>query len=75
MGRVVKIRSVKSGLPPGTLVHIGKKSDREIRITVSAYDEISCREVAVETLKECVNLADPSCVTWCWRRRRKKLRT
>ena len=32
-----KKRSVKSGLPPGTLVHIGDKSDKEVRISVISY--------------------------------------
>lgn len=37
MAKNIKKRSIKSGLPPGTLVHIGEKSDREIKITVMDY--------------------------------------
>lgn len=32
-----KKRSVKSGLPPGTLVHIGKESDEKVQISVFGY--------------------------------------
>jgi magnesium transporter len=35
--RFIKKRSVKSGLPPGTLVHIGDVSDKAARISVIGY--------------------------------------
>ncbi|MBF8250488.1 MAG: magnesium and cobalt transport protein CorA, partial [Deltaproteobacteria bacterium] len=44
MRRHGKKRSVKSGLPPGTLVHIGEKSDEEVNVTVIDYDEGSFLE-------------------------------
>jgi magnesium transporter len=64
MGRVTKARSVKSGMPPGTLVHIGKKSDRELRITSTEYNESSCKEEKIRAFKECFVLTDPACVSW-----------
>lgn len=64
MERVVKERSVKSGLPPGTLVHIGEKSDREIRITVTDYSVAGCEEKEITALKECFYYTDPSIVSW-----------
>lgn len=36
--RFTKNRSVKSGLPPGSLVHIGAPSDKAVQISVIAYD-------------------------------------
>lgn len=39
MSRLVKGRSIKSGLPPGSLVHIGEKKRDNTRITVFVYDE------------------------------------
>jgi magnesium transporter len=64
MERAVKERSVKSGLPPGTLIHIGEKSDREIRITVTDYSAAVCEEKELTALKECFYYTDPSIVTW-----------
>jgi magnesium transporter len=64
MGRVVKERSVKSGLPPGTLVHIGEKIDREIKITITDYSEALCEEKEIHDLKECFYHTDPSIISW-----------
>jgi magnesium transporter len=64
MGRVVKERSVKSGLPPGTLIHIGEKSDREIRVSVIDYGETHFEEKEIKALKECFYYTDPSIVSW-----------
>jgi magnesium transporter len=64
MERMFKERSVKSGLPPGTLVHIGEKSDREIRITVTDYNEALCEEKEIKALKECFYYTDPSITSW-----------
>jgi len=64
MGRVVKERSVKSGLPPGTLIHIGEKSDREIRVSVIDYGETHFEEKEIKALKECFYFTDPSIISW-----------
>ncbi len=64
MGRVVKERSVKSGLPPGTLVHIGRKSDREVRITFIDYNDSCCKEKQISALDECLLLTDRASVSW-----------
>jgi magnesium transporter len=61
---MMKERSVKSGLPPGTLVHIGEKSDREIRTTVMEYGPEGCAERKVASLGECLAAAGPGRVTW-----------
>lgn len=64
MKKVVKKRSAKSGLPPGTLVHIGEESDREIKVTVMAFNEKECDERQISAVKECVYFTDTSLVTW-----------
>jgi magnesium transporter len=64
MAKIIKKRSVKSGLPPGTLVHIGEKSDREIKITVMDYHEGGCEEKVIKALKECFYYTDTSIVSW-----------
>lgn len=42
--RFTKNRSVKSGLPPGSLVHIGTASDKAVQISVIAYDSEGVEE-------------------------------
>ena len=37
--RLFKKSSKKAGLPPGTLVHIGKERTEKVRITLMDYDE------------------------------------
>lgn len=49
-----KKRSRKSGLPPGTLVHIGdQKTDRTL-ISLFRYNEEGFAEMAVESLEQCL---------------------
>ncbi|WP_088535359.1 magnesium/cobalt transporter CorA [Geobacter sp. DSM 9736] len=61
---VVRSRSAKSGLPPGTLVHIGEKSDREIRISVLDYGEGRLEEREITSLKDSFYYMDTDTVTW-----------
>jgi magnesium transporter len=42
--RFHKKRSVKNGLPPGTLVHIGDKSEKTVQISVIGYSPDSVEE-------------------------------
>ena len=64
MAKNIKKRSIKSGLPPGTLVHIGEKSDREIKISVMDYHAGGCEEKEIKAFKECFYYSDTSIVSW-----------
>src|SRR4030066_970797 len=64
MRRHGKKRSVKSGLPPGTLVHIGEKSDEEVNVTVMDYDEGSFLEKTLGSIDECLFFKNKPTVTW-----------
>lgn len=64
MENVIKGRSAKSGLPPGTLVHIGEKSDREIRVSILDYNEEYCEERGITSLKDSFYYMDSGSVTW-----------
>lgn len=57
-------RSKKSGLPPGTLIHIGEKKAEKARITLIDYDESHFREKDVKEVKECFPFKDEPAVTW-----------
>jgi len=62
--KVVKKRSSKAGLPPGTLVHVGEKKVESVRITFIDYDEQSFQEKQVTKIEECLKLKDTPTVSW-----------
>ncbi len=39
MAKYTNRRSKKAGLPPGTLIHIGKRKTERVKITIINYDE------------------------------------
>jgi len=61
--RIMK-QSDKIGLPPGTLMHIGEKQDRDVRISVIDYDEENYREKDITRLEECLPLKETPTVSW-----------
>ena len=64
MSRLFKKRSIKMGLPPGTLVHIGEKKTEEIKITVIDYDETNFQEREIKLIEECFSFKDKPTITW-----------
>ena len=62
--KIIKKRSQKIGLPPGTLVHIGETSDREISVRVMDYRQDQCEEKEIKGLQECFYFADTSVISW-----------
>lgn len=64
VAKIIKNRSQKTGLPPGTLVHIGEKSEREIRVRVLDYGRDQCQEKEIKGLQECFYFADTSVTSW-----------
>jgi magnesium transporter len=61
--KLVQKRSRKTGLPPGTLVHIGEKKTDKVAITAFSYTGVRCDEYQVLSLDELAPPADES-VTW-----------
>ncbi|MGA1875394.1 MAG: magnesium/cobalt transporter CorA [bacterium] len=64
MSSSVRERSKKSGLPPGTLIHIGEKKTEGIRITLIKYDETSFLEQEVRKVRECLPYLEGAGVAW-----------
>jgi len=64
MLRLLKKRSAKTGLPPGTLIHVGKASAAKVKITRLAYDEASLQEDVAGTIDACIPLEGRPGVTW-----------
>ena len=64
MPELIKKRSRKAGLPPGTLIHIGEKKTEELKITVIDYEETHFEEREVKRVEECFVFKDKPTVTW-----------
>lgn len=64
MPRLVKERSKKSGLPPGTMVHIGEKKSEKTNITIINYDENTFQEIKANTVEDCFAFKNSSGITW-----------
>ena len=64
MAKLVKKRSVKAGLPPGSLVYIGDKRAEQANISVIDYDESHCYEKTTSQIRECLTLKNEKTVTW-----------
>ncbi len=62
--RTVKKRSQKAGLPPGTLVHIGRQRAEKAKITVIDYDETHFTEESFDSIESCFVFRDKPTVTW-----------
>jgi magnesium transporter len=54
----------KAGLPPGSLVYTGEKSEEKVKITILDYDQDQVQEKVVETIEECLPFKDVPSVTW-----------
>jgi magnesium transporter len=62
--KTTKKRSSKAGLPPGTLVYLGGKKAKSVRITYIDYYEQSFQEKQVSNIEECLKLKDTPTVSW-----------
>jgi magnesium transporter len=60
----IRRRSKKSGLPPGTLIHVGEERAEPVHITTMAYDEQRVDEQEVADIADCLALAAKPGVTW-----------
>ena len=64
MSAVEDRQAKAAGLPPGTLVHVGKKRTEKVRITVIDYSGTAVEERELSSVSECAKFADSSSVTW-----------
>lgn len=57
-------QSVKAGLPPGSLVHIGKKKREDIKVRIVVYSEETWVESQLDIDAVSLPAPDPSTVHW-----------
>jgi magnesium transporter len=56
--------SKKTGLPPGTLVHVGEKRADQVEISVFDFDQAEYAEVQSATPQGCAGYVDRKTVSW-----------
>lgn len=64
MAKFMKKRSVKAGLPPGSLVFIGDKMAGDAKITIIDYDENGVEEKKASSIDECFPYKNKPSTTW-----------
>ncbi len=64
MTKFIKKMSKKSGLAPGTLVHVGEKRTGKVRISVIDYDQSFCEERKVDKIEDCYEYKEKDTITW-----------
>lgn len=57
-------RSKKTGIPPGSLVYVGRPRDEKAKLTVFNYGESAFEEKEVATAGECAVFREKPGVTW-----------
>lgn len=62
--KVNKKRSVKSGLPPGSLVHIGDTPGELVEVKIISYNQTDIKEFSVQKLEGCLLPPAGDTVTW-----------
>ena len=64
MQNLIKKRSKKAGLPPGSLIHIGEKRIEKTKITLFDYDELHFQEKEIRKVDECLEFKTKPTITW-----------
>jgi len=64
MRRLIKKRSEKAGLPPGSLIHVGERKAEKVKIRILDYDEAQFEEKEAKNIEESFPFKDKPTVTW-----------
>ena len=64
ISRYLKKRNRSLGLPPGSLVHVGKKRTEKVLITIFDYNESGVEEKELKNIEESFSYRDSDTITW-----------
>ena len=64
MSESLSYASEKSGLPPGSLVHVGEVHEHENQITVIDYNKSTVEKRTIETIEELLPYQNTDTITW-----------
>jgi len=56
--------SQKAGLPPGTIVHVGKENDSEVVVSLLFYNEEIVEQKQISDINECIDYPKKEGITW-----------
>jgi magnesium transporter len=62
--KFLKKRSIKSGLPPGSLVHIGDSRTEDVSIHLMGYDSETFEERSFPSVDECLPFLERKGIVW-----------
>lgn len=64
MAKISKQRSSKSGMPAGSLIHIGERKVDKIKIKLIDYGDQDYIEQDIENIEQCFKFKDEKTITW-----------
>ena len=64
MNKYIQKRSGKAGLPPGTLVHIGTKTEIPAQVTLITYNETAFDSKDITDVQDCLLIKDGPGIRW-----------
>lgn len=64
MQKFLKKRSKKIGQPPGSLIHIGDETVKDVKISVIDYKDEQFQEIEATSVEACFPFRDADSVTW-----------
>ena len=64
MIKFLRIKSKKTGLPPGTMVHVGEDSAVETVISIIDYDKDNFAQTKVNSINDILKLRDTNTIKW-----------
>jgi magnesium transporter len=64
MNLIKNMVSVKAGMAPGTLMHIGKRKIDSVHLSILNYDETGFEETDIKSIEESFLYKDKASVTW-----------
>ena len=56
--------SKKAGLPPGALVHIGRRMTDKVKVSIIDYDTVNFSETVCKSIEECFPFKETDSVSW-----------
>jgi magnesium transporter len=64
MAESLSFASEKSGLPPGTLVHVGEVHEHTHSISVINYTGLHLEQHTIESIEQCLHYQNTDTITW-----------
>ncbi|MBU1120568.1 MAG: magnesium/cobalt transporter CorA [archaeon] len=64
MPKIIQKTSNKAGLSPGTIVYVGKKKTKKVKIELIDFNESQFQEKEIENIEDCFPFKDTPTITW-----------